>query len=234
MTSSTVFNLPSRSAVTPAVTLALVGFLEFAFAASAGVVHAQPVKGRTPGSWGVGIFVSSPQGDLAACCALGLGTIMGGEVKILPDWGVRADASFMSHKQRDNTNSGLPSGSVLMLGAAASIVYHVPTTSSVWHPYLLGGVGYFQTTFSQTSDLSISGCFFCSYGAVPGVSGGMTTTSSAAAPGYNISMGSDLVTGTMTLYGELRYQASAPTFISAAGTTGATAAALAITFGVRF
>jgi hypothetical protein len=128
--------------------------------------------------FGVNAGIALPMGDFGD--AAGLGFHVGGHVALPLQGalGLRFDADF----GRYGGESGTGIDNVTLLGGVANLVYRLQTQSEL-KPYILGGLGYYNTKITANG-------------------GGSGDASDLA---FNVGVGYDFKMGNSNLYTELRY-----------------------------
>lgn len=130
----------SRKVVGFAVTLLLVG------------AAARPAAAQARGYVGFGAGLSLPVGDFKTCCNLGwLGQVVAGVTGKSGMIGGRIDGMYAANKIKGGSST-YSAGTFKLFGANADIVLTPGKRPAKVHPYILGGVGFYnaKVTASET------------------------------------------------------------------------------------
>jgi opacity protein-like surface antigen len=170
------------------------------FAASLLLVTATAAQAQMAESrFGAKVGIALPMGDFGDVA--GLGFHLGGHMSIplQGKLGLRVDVDYGRYGGED----GSAVDNVSLLGGVANLVYRMETSSEL-KPYLLGGIGFYNTT-------------------VEGTGGGSNDASDLA---FNVGVGYDFKFGNSNLFTELRFLS-----IQSDGSSTTT---LPIVIGLRF
>ena len=114
-----------------------------------GAVAASPAAAQARGYIGFGPGVSLPVGDFGDAAKTGwLGQVFGGITGASGMFGGRVDGMYVRHSLE------LPDASTALIGANADLVVSPGSAGSKVRPYILGGVGFFN---SKTEVGSVEG-----------------------------------------------------------------------------
>ena len=105
---------------------------------------ARPANAQARGYVGFGAGLSLPVGDFKTCCKLGwLGQVVAGVTGANGVLGGRIDGMYAR-----NSVKGTGGGSLKLLGVNADLVWTPGKRPAKVHPYLLGGLGFFNVKSS--------------------------------------------------------------------------------------
>lgn len=111
----------------------------------AGTLGASPALAQARGYIGLGAGVALPMGDFKNCCKTGfLGQVVAGITGASGMLGGRIDGMYIRNRVK-----GTGTGHSTHVGVNADLVWTPGKRPAKVHPYLLGGIGFFNSKFGN-------------------------------------------------------------------------------------